>query len=99
MYARFYTSTLKISLTVVYAPTNESTEEAKEARLQRDSRQYALNKRKGTKTLDKKRILEGRRGKETNKTSAHQQQIRKTEKKSKKQILHQRQRGKTQYEK
>lgn len=31
MYARFFTSTLKISLTVVYAPTNESTEEAKEA--------------------------------------------------------------------
>lgn len=30
MYARFYTSTLKISLTVVYTPTNESTEEAKE---------------------------------------------------------------------
>lgn len=29
--------------------------------------------------------MEGRRGKETNKTSAHQQQIRKTEKKSKKQ--------------
>lgn len=31
MYARCYTSTLKISLIVVYAPTNESTEEAKEA--------------------------------------------------------------------
>lgn len=30
MYARFFTSTLKISLTVVYTPTNESTEEAKE---------------------------------------------------------------------
>lgn len=31
MYARFYTLTLKISLTVVYAPTNESTDEAKKA--------------------------------------------------------------------
>ncbi|XP_061176179.1 craniofacial development protein 2-like [Saccostrea echinata] len=30
MYARFYTSTLKISLIVMYSPTNESPEETKE---------------------------------------------------------------------
>jgi hypothetical protein len=31
MYARFFTTTLKISVVVVHSPTNESVEEAKEA--------------------------------------------------------------------
>lgn len=39
-------------------------------------------KEKGHKDLDKQRILEASRGKETNRTSAHQQQIGKTEKKT-----------------